>query len=336
MKLVLEKDFIDCLLKSPNKTDKEKDLNNFLKEDCTGYELICDISSYDEYISLSKKNPLYEILLDKFTTIEYDSNLKERIENESLFSDYNGRVIYFTNIPTLKADTYTKKYGHIVVTHRNIETSWDLAYQFRKNLKFMVTQSKSIPSENRIDCWNKFSNFSHPFRNMIIFDKHLLKNTTPSQLKTNLIPLIENILAKNQKEIKTNVTIISETKIGFTLKNYISILENHFKDTVAFNIIRHSKALYPIKLEGFHSRFILTDYVRIVPDNTFNLFKSNNTVNSVTNIFCSFSFCSSTKSFFDKDCEDLKLYLSKVNNEPKGDEKFRDMYFPHKNNYLLN
>ena len=82
--------------------------------------------------------------------------------------------------------------------------------------------------------------------------------------------------------------------------------------------------------------YILTDYISLRPDNSFTFFKKNGTVSAVTNITSVFTMSGDHKDSFIKDCHDLNLYLEKVNNEPNGDERYSDMYYPHKFNPILN
>lgn len=336
MKLVLEKDFIHTLAFINNKTEIQSDIEKFLKDDFNGYELLCDIESHDEYKKLCSENPFFEFLLDKFVNIKYNVNVKEEIKNKNLINNETKRTIFFTSLDSELSNNLTKKYGQFFISAADIDSTWEFPYKMRKGMKMKVTQSTLINPEDKIDSWDKVNKFHHPFRSAIIFDKFLLKTHSPGELEINVIPLIKNLTPKQKESYYIHITIISEIKTGFKLNQYLQKLTKSFEDNIKFNIIRHSKALYPNNLEGLHARFILTDYISIIPDHSFTFFKKNGAVNAVTNVSADFTMCRKNRNFYEKDCADLQLYLAKVNNEPNGDEKFSDMYNPHKNNPLLN
>lgn len=333
MRLILEKDFINYLAGSKLEDKTTEDLTTFLRDDFSGYKLSCDIESNEEFMKLCELNPFFEILLDKFIEIEYKADLKIRIKDESVFKESSARTIFMTTQKYDLACKASSKYGVLIVSTDNIQKTWEFPYNMRKGLNLKVTQSESVSDKDKFDSWKKMSYFRHDFKNIVLFDKYLLKNISPSEMTINIIPLLENLLTMTKG---VNVTLISEIKTGFKLDKYITALRKHFGNEINFNIIRHWKALYPKDLEPLHARYLLTDYVSIVPDGSFSFFKKNKTVNAVVNINAHFSLCKHNKYFFDKDIADLNSYLSKVNNIASGDDKHSDMFHPHKGNPLLN
>ncbi|WP_113651995.1 hypothetical protein [Pedobacter namyangjuensis] len=332
MNLVLEKKFLEDLFEDPNNDcEIAKDLQQFLMKDCNGYNLICDIDSLDEYKQLCIDNPAFESLMDKFISISFKKNL---LSEDNILAN-STRTIFFTTLEKKQSKILTEKYGQIFISNKDLKSSWASPLNMRKGNEFMVTQSSLISDENKIDRWDKFARFSHTFKNAIIFDKFLLKNISPNEVGLSCIPLIKNLLNTRKSNQKVNLTLISEIKVGYKLGDYIEKISQYLDSDITINIIRHLKALYPRDLEGFHARFIVTDYMKINSDNSFNYFKKNGQVSAVATVKSKFTFCGNNREFFEKDIADLKLYLTKVNLEPNGDEKYSDTYFPHKNNPLL-
>ncbi|WP_312329796.1 hypothetical protein [Sphingobacterium sp.] len=333
MKLVLEKDFIKYLTNTECIDEASKDLETFLCDDFSGYKLACDIESNEEFMRLCEENPFFEFLLDKFIEIEYKQDLKIKIHDETIFKEATPRTIFMITQEYKWVSEISAKYGQLIVSTDNLKNTWEFPYNMRKGVTLKVTKSESVPDKDRFDCWEKMSYFKHNFKNIIIFDKYLLSNITPSELTNTVVPLLKNILP-TAKDV--NVTIVSEIKSGFKLEKYITELKRHFCKNTNFNIIRHWKALYPKNLETLHARYLLTDYIAIICDGSFTFFKKNGTVNAVVNINANLTLCKQNCIFFKKDISDLNSYLSKVTNNPNGDEKHSDMYFPHKLNPLLN
>src|SRR5690606_10736100 len=245
MQMILEKEFINELSLLSLKSDTDADLELFLKEDFTGYHLLCDISSTEEYGQLCKQNPFFELLLDKFISISFDINLKSNIKNESIFAKSAKRTIFFTCLDSDNSLKLSEKYGHMIISLQDISKSWEFAQKFREGVQMKVTKSILIKESGRFDKWSKLTLFSHPFKNLLVFDKYLLKTHTRSDLFTNVIPLISNLLKSENPQYEILITIISEIKIGFALQQYTDQLSRHFHKNIKFNIIRHSKALYP-------------------------------------------------------------------------------------------
>lgn len=333
MRLILEKDFINYLAGSKLEDKTTQDLTTFLRDDFSGYRLSCDIESNEEFMELCEENPFFEFLLDKFIEIEYKSDLKIKIKDETAFKDSSARTIFMTTQKYELACKASSKYGVLIVSTDNIQKTWEFPYHMRKGLSLKVTQSESVADKDKFDSWKKMSYFNHNFKNIILFDKYLLKNISPNEMTINIIPLLENLLTMKEG---INVTIISEIKTGFKLEKYILVLKNRFGKKISFNIIRHWKALYPNDLEPLHARYLLTDYISIFPDGSFSFFKKNKTVNAVVNINAHFTLCKHNKFFFDKDIADLNSYLSKVNNIANSNDMHSDMFHPHKGNPLLN
>lgn len=341
--LILQKEFVSdlfCLSGAGCKiTD---DLTDFLIKDYSGYNLICDFLSPEEYELAALENPILEAMLDKLSSIDYNVNLEQDIQEDkfykNLMTDTN---IFLTNFEEKKCNDLSLRRGYVFISNSKIASTWDKISKFRYPTSYKVTKDLTIDPDQRFENWEKLRSLSHPFTSIIIFDKWLFKNTSPSEVSLNLVPLIENFLIANDKFRKLKITLISEIKHPFSLKQYSDKLKILMTDIgwkkIEINIIRHNKACYPSALkEGLHARLILTNYMHIVCDASFNFFKKNGVVENVANITASLNLHAFYEKSYRKDIGDIKLYISKLKNEKSSDLNYSDKYFPDKQNSLLN
>lgn len=341
--LILQKEFVSdlfCLSDSGCKiTD---DLASFLIKDYSGYHLVCDFLSAEEYEVAAAENPILEAILDKLNSISYNPDLEKDVMDDEFYKNLKtDKNIFLTKFEeqTCKELSYSR--GYIFVSSDKIASTWEMVAKLRKSKTFKVTNDKEIEPNQRFDNWSKIQSLSHPIKSAIIFDKYLLKNIAPMEVSLNLIPLIDNLLINNYKDRKLRITLISEIKAPFKLKQYIDKIEKLLQDigwgNIEVNIIRHNKAFYPRALsEGLHARLILTNYMQIISDASFNFFKKRGAVENVANITASLNLYAFNEKSYSKDIEDIKLYVSKLKNENSSDVNYSDKFFPNKTNPLLN
>lgn len=341
--LILQKEFMfDLFCLSGDGCKITDDLADFLIKDYSGYNLICNFLSSEEYELAALENPILEAMLDKFISIDYNVYLEQDIQEDkfykNLMTDTN---IFLTNFGEKKCNELSLTRGYVFISNTKIASTWDKISKFRYPTSYKVTKDLTIEPSQRFENWEKLRSLSHPFTSMIIFDKWLFKNTSPSGISLNLVPLIENFLTENDKSRELKITLISEIKHPYSLKEYseklkIMLINKGWKK-IDINIVRHNKACYPAALkEGLHARLILTNYMHIVCDASFNFFKKNGVVENVANITASLNLYAFFEQSYRKDISDIKLYISKLKNEKSSDLNYSDKYFPDKQNPLLN
>ncbi|WP_024479276.1 hypothetical protein [Cellulophaga baltica] len=336
--LIVENEFIEDLFLTQNDNELRKDLYEFLNTDYSGYHLICNFKNQIEYENALNENPIWEIILDKFETIEYKKALKIELECKS---QKNIHSLFLLNISKENSESLTSKFGHLIISNSNLEEKWAPFYSLRKGVQYKITKSEMIPDSIKMDNWSKMNQFYNPINSVIIFDKYVLNDSSNQKMVKNLFPLLELILVDKKNILPVNITIITEPKeFGYCIKDrhksIIKYLKTKGITNFNLNIIKHYKEFYPMDFEGLHSRFILTNYFHFKSDDSFNYFKNNGKVNNDADIRISFNLNKNNDCFYKKELNDLRKYLSKINNNadaPK--EKHKLMFYPNKENLLI-
>jgi hypothetical protein len=336
--LIAEKDFVENLFISQNNSKAHEDLYSFIIHDYSGYQLLCDFRDLDEYKSAMEENPIWELLIDKFEHIYYSDS----INPECICDDHSISHGIFLINDNKKCKAWREKYELLFITFPEIELIWGEFKDIRKGFQLKVTKSNIIPEENKLDNWSKIRSFWNPMKDLVIFDKYILVDKSNQRLKDNLFPLLENILAGKSSIFPYNITIITEkTKSdNFCIKQRHQAIVDYLalKGITNFklNIVKHSKAIYPLGFEGLHSRFILSNYFHFKCDDSLNFFKSNGKINNDADVRVNFVLNDLESRFFTKELNDVKTYLEKVENNPDHPEIDRQlMFYPDKSNRIL-
>lgn len=339
--LITEQKFFEDLLNC-TKCENTEDLIDFLKTDFFGYDLICDFNDIDEYRLASETNPLWEIIMDKYDNIIFNSSLSMDIQNDNLYESLSEHNIFLLDKNVEECSKLSKNRGYIYLCIENISTQWKKFSSLSKGLHFKATNSNLIPSDQKLDNWSKLNSYLTPLTSVIIFDKYILKDGTSKKLRNNLFPLL-NLICQNSNNLQKplHISIVTEfdnhSSIEAShqiLKNYL--LQNNFNN-VHINIAKHSKSLYPRDFEGLHSRFILTNYVHFRCDDSFNFFKPNGKINNDADLRVDFNMSKKHRHFFKKDLLDIKKYFTKlINNPDHPDPNMKITYYQDYNNHLLN
>ena len=336
--LIVENEFIEDLFLTQDENELRKDLYEFLNNDYSGYHLICNFKSQIEYEQALNENPIWEIILDKFETIEYKDTLKIELECKS---QKNIHSLFLLNISKEECESLTSKFGHLIISNTNLEEKWSTFLSLRKGIQYKVTKSELIPDNIKMDNWKKMNQFYNPINSIIIFDKYVLNDSSNQKMVKNLLPLLELILENKKNISPIDITIIAEPKeFGYCIKERYNFIKKHLEEksitNFNLNIIKHYKEFYPRDFEGLHSRFILTNYFHFKSDDSFNYFKNNGKVNNDADIRISFNLNKNNDCFYKKELNDLKMYLSKINNNIDApQEKHKLMFYPHKENLLI-
>jgi hypothetical protein len=338
--LITEQKFIENLLNCP-KCDNISDFLNFIKDDFFGYELICDFKNIDEYKQASEINPFWELIMDKYSSIIFSPNLSTEIDEDSLYQSLGENNIFLTNTDENICKRLSEKRGYIYLSINNISDTWKQFKKSRKGFHFKVTNSNIIPSDQKFDSWAKLDGIFSPITSAIIFDRYILGDKTNQKLAQNLFPLLKQLCKhSNTLKEKLQISIITEfdnrSCINRSHQSIMDFLHACNYNNIEVNIIKHKKSLYPVGFEGLHSRFILSNYVHIKCDDSFNFFKSNGKINNDADIRIDFTMAKSHRHFFKKELLDIKAYFAKLNNNPSHpDNDMKVIFFPNLDNYLL-
>lgn len=338
--LIAQKETILNLYVTNNESDEKKDLYDFLCNDYRGYKLICDIKDETEYSVAMEDNPIWELLIDKMDKITYDVNINNDISKDSFFMDLGEHNIFLIEETSEKCNELTSKHGYIFLNSQNIEANWKIYKEIRKGIPLKVTKSKLIPDNQRVNEWAKLDFISTPVTGIILFDNYILQDNNLQRVRDNLYPLLEIVLSKCRSSKDVTVTIItkpSEKCIKQIRGQILAHLKSKGYQNVEINIVKHHKRYYPADFEGLHSRYILTNYLRIKTEDSFNYFQPSGKINNESDIRIDFCLETRHKPLFEKDLEDLETYFKGIENNPNNpDHKCKVMFYPSKNNNLFN
>jgi hypothetical protein len=332
---IIQKDVIDELF---IREDEYSEFINFIKNDFFGYTLICDFKSPEEYFTHSNENPLLEIISDKIRNIIYNTNLENDLLNDNIFKNLGERNIFLTNLTENECEKLNSKFGYIFMNIENLNQVWNLFTETSNGKNYKVTSERNVPDKYRMDNWNKLKIYFKNTKSIIIFDRYILGDKTNQKIVDNLFPLLD-VICENSTTKTKKLSIITEfTKDDISQK--YSIIETYIKlkkYNIEINLINHCKSFYPRNFEGLHSRLILTNYLHFMCLDSFNFFKSNGQINNVADLFINFNLCEKFKFSYEKDLNDIKLYISKIVNNPEHpSESNKIMFLKNKNNPLLN
>jgi len=332
--LVLQKETLDDLFL---REDEFKSFIKFLKKNFRNYNLI--INHIDD-IALKKhsiENPLIEILLDKIENITFLNNLEIILLNNEIGNYCSKRSIIICNLDDNDCNSKLEKTGLLYFNLNNLN-KWELFNEIVYSKSLKVSSDSNIPTEYKFINWSDITKYMKYCNSIIIFDKHIFVDKSNQKIKNNLFKLLENILNTNKNYLQ--ITIISEFENDDILKYHTQtklFLNNQGLTNFNLNLIHHTKAFYPRNFEGLHSRFILTNYLHILSNDSFNFFKENGRFNNLADIELKFNLTTKNKFSFEKDLENIKTYILKTKNEPNSPNlTLKCTYFKNKNNCLLN
>lgn len=336
--LVLQNEFLEKLFFIQDESEAKKDLYEFITSDFSGYDLICDFKDENEYKLAVLENPIWELILDKIDNVVFNKNLSTEIKGDDFYIDLGEHNIFLTQFKSQECSNLSKKKGYLFLSAENIDDIWLNYIKEKRNSVFKVSNSELIPEELKFNRWSKLDHYCAPLTSIIVFDKYILNDGSSQKLEHNLFPLLDKLLQNISKETVVTISIVSEPK-GWDIAKRQKQLKEYliFKgfSNASINIIKHFKAFYPNNFEGLHGRLILTNYIHIRSDDSFNYF-NNKRVNNDADIRIKFSLSSPNKFFYKKELIDLKRYIDRLENDPNNPkEEYRILYYPSKNNFLL-
>lgn len=338
--LIAQQDFIEDLFIQCGNCPDCTDFNTFLKDDFFGYDLICDFKNAEAFYNASIDNPIFEMLLDKVQEVKCSQNLEYELESDIFYKNLGEQNIFLTNKSNIECETLSKKRGYIFFSIENLSRNWQKIKKLKNSFDYKVTNSEIISEEDRFDSWSKINNFSFPITCIVIFDKYILGDKVNQKLKDNLLPLLLNLTKQNSRNRSLEITIISEFKATDKIESiHLRIsrfLKNNEVTSFKLNIIKYVVAFYPSSRDKLHGRTIYTNYIHYRCDDSYNFFKENHKVNNDAELKIRFNLTKKNNSFYYKELNDIKYYLSKIsNNQASPNENHKQMFYPDKSNSLF-
>jgi len=330
---ILQKEVVDDLF---IREDEFKTFLKFIKKNFRNYTLITDYADEKQFIEHSLENPILEILIDKFDRIKYIPNLKLLLENKGILNQTSKRSIVISNISESICDDYLNNHGLLFFNLTSLK-NWKLYDDVISSKSIKVTKSTNYPNNLKFSNFNDFTKYLKYCNSLIIFDKFLFENKTDQKIVNNLYPLIESVLKTNKT---MEIMIISEFKDEM-IKQHYNAINSHLskKGFSNFNIslVHHHKPFYPKKFEGLHSRFILSNYLHIRSNDSFNFFNDRGDFNNLADIDIALNLTSENSYSYERDLDAVKIYINKIKNEGNCPNKtLRVTYYLDKVNSLLN
>jgi hypothetical protein len=330
---ILQKEVVDDLF---IREDEFKSFIKFIKQNFRNYTLITNYNNEQEFIKHSLDNPILEIIIDKFDKIKYIRNLTSLLEDKSILNHTTQQSIVICNISDNICNDYLNNHG-LLFFNLSLLKNWCLYDDILFSKSIKVTHDVNYPNSLKFSNFSDITKYLKYCNSLIIFDKFLFEDKTDQKIIKNLYPLLESVLKSNKK---MEIMIISEFK-DEKITQYYDSLKVHLNSkgfsNFKLSLIHHYKAFYPKKFEGLHSRFILSNYLHIRSNDSFNFFKDNGDFNHLVDIDIKLNLTTENSYSFKKDLEAVKVYVNKIKNEEKCPNKNLKITF-HKNkiNSLLN
>lgn len=332
--LVLQKEILDDLFL---REDEFQPFLNFLKKNFRNYNLIINHNDSVELQQHSEENPIIELLLDKILNITYLFDLANVLITDKIGNYCNQRTIILCNLDDVDCNSRLENSGLLYFNLNNLN-KWDFFNDIIYSKSLKVSSDLSIPNEYKFVEWSNITKFLKFCNSVIIFDKYIFCDKSNQKIKDNLYLFLENLFQTNCNKIQ--ITIISEFEKDDILKFHeqtSSYLISKGIINFELNLVHHAKALYPRNFEGLHSRFILTNYLHILSNDSFNFFKQNGDFNNLADVEIKFNLTTKNSYSFEKDLDSVKKYILKTKNEPNSPNlNLKYTYYKNKNNSLLN
>ncbi|MDM1391319.1 hypothetical protein HX052_15325 [Myroides marinus] len=332
--LILEKDILEQIF---IKRDQFPNVIEYFKKDLFGVNLICDYDSEDELKEAFYSNPLIEFIVDNISTITFNANLKKSILDETLFNELGEKNVFIIDINNKSVKKLEDERCYLFFNFEQLIYFDEILAKYKQTKILKVTKDNSLPSHLIFENWNSLSFCFENMNSLIIFDRYILKETTQCKLNDNILKLIDE-LAKSKYDI--TLTIISEFLDSNDFNKKYDAVYGYIEDnkySITINLINHVKSLYPRNFEGFHSRYMLSNYFYIISTDSFNYFKPCGSIINSADLIVNFNIFHDNNILFKKEIKSITEYLAKVeNNINNPSDKLKLMYKPSKFNPLLN
>jgi hypothetical protein len=274
--------------------------------------------------------------MDKLDSITFIENLEEILIANKISNYCSLRTVVLCNLDDAHCNSQLEKSGILYFNMNNLR-EWNSIAEITYSKSLKVSCDANIPNNYKFSGWNDLAKHLKYCGSIVIFDRYIFSDTSNKRLANNLYPFIETILLNNKNHVF--LTIISEFE-NEMISTHHDLLENYLKrkglNSFTLNLIHHTKAFYPRNFEGIHSRFILSNYVHILSNDSFNFYKENGSFNNLADVDIKLCLTTSNKFSYQKDLENIRTYISKTKNEPNSPSSvLKCTFFRSKSNPLL-
>jgi len=217
-----------------------------------------------EWVNDNRENILAFLLFKKIVGIE------EKLIDEIDFENINPHTVFFL-ADTKKCEKLGEDYGMLFVSNEMKNE--------KANILFNTGSVEIEKDKDDYKNWKDLANqkyFIHPCNSIIITDNYIVKNE--KHYKDNLFALINVILPKSLNKLPFQITIIADEYLSEEKKKicYESIVNHlkYLKEERGYRYDIELKIIFQTNNEN-HARNLITNYLRLSPDDSFNWFEEN-------------------------------------------------------------
>lgn len=344
MKLYIDKEFLDNFFIGYDESNiYQADVLKFFRK-LKGFQLVINFNNQDEFEKQVVENPILELLINEFIPeITYIPDLKSKISEEDFYlkDTYPFKIFFAENSDECNQNLLLD-FGYEYISTSNLSERWKCYYSEREDTRMKVRKKNDYPEELRFDSYEKLKKFCHPINCILVFDLYVLSNTPGKQeIKDNLIPLLKNLISFVPRKLKLQIQIVTEKFYPWDSPKDIKTIYDELKrllltflpvDSFELSIVRHHKKQYRKNQQGLSFRRIFTNYITIESDKSFTYFKTNGSVNTLSNI-------NFVNTFDSKNWKSTSLEINEIGNYvtllPMNDE-YDLLYYKSKINRLIN
>ena len=315
----MDKEFIDNFFINYSKENiYHVDLQKFFKK-LKGYRLVMNYNNLDEFEKGVLENPFLEMLINEFAPeINFVPDLMDKLTNIDFYIVDNYPFKLFFVDGSEKTNTKASlNFGYEFISSSDIDKKWKNYYSERNDKKMKVTKNRKYPEDLRFDSYEKLKEFGHPLNSIIIIDRYVLINKKGTQeITDNLIPLLKALINNIPEKLKIELLILTrnfELDIKSTWEFLIKELEKEFPGIdMKLGIVRDEKKLYPKGHHGIKGRRIITNYLTIKSEDSFNYFNSNGSTKGISDITIDFNFDNQQWQDLQFELSEIRHYIDKL------------------------
>ena len=219
----------------------------------------------EELFRTNQENQIYLLLYKKVV-----GGQSEKTFSDINFTEINPHAVFFL-ADTQKCKQFEEDYGMLFVSNEMKNE--------KANILFNTGSVEIEKDKNDYKNWKDLANhkyFIHPCNSIIITDNYIVKNE--KHYRDNLFALINVILPKRLNKLPFQITIIADECISEEKKKacYESIFKHlkYLKEGRGYKYDIELKIIFQTNNEN-HARNLITNYLRLNPDDSFKWFEEN-------------------------------------------------------------
>lgn len=334
MDIILDPLFFNVLINTVNtETDIYRDFETFIRR-VKPEHLFVKCSTDEDFYEMVIENPFLELIInDSPITLTCQDSLLENINLWSFYEKGSCFKVFLISGSSEICSSLSRQFGYEFISPENFDQIWSNYLRNRSDLARKVTTRTTIDEANRFNSWDCLDSFVHPVNSILINDSYILNDQPNQKIKDNLLPLLKKLLRKRSESLPVEIIIFADPAPARQLdyKKIHALLSAELDQVLGpnryhLNLVRYSK----------HKRFILTNYLLIRCENSFNFFKQGGQLFSDTPwIDFEFLFSPWDQRLSD-DLEELNDKLRKLENS-RPDATFEVInFYPGKTNRIFN